>query len=504
MRLRWKLTLSYTLVTAGAILLIEAGLLTVAVFLLTRADTLGSILFPVLQEATADLVPALTRQPPDRDALQAWVTELVQTGDLPRRSGSSLHLNLEPAALEWAVLLDARGRPLAAYPPEQCNHEGPAACWETETEALVQRALNGERRSERLVRRSAEGLDLAIPIWGAQRQLAGVLVLHIAWPTSLREWPREILRTLLPSAAVVTLFAALVGTVFGFFTARGLTRRLAALAQAADAWSQGDFSVQVRDHAPDELGSLARRLNQMAEQLENLLHARQELAALEERNRLARELHDAVKQQVFAAGMQLAAARRYLPHDLPRAQSALGQAEALLQQAQQELTALLRELRPAALQGRGLVAALREYLQEWSQRTGIEADLQVQGQRRLPLEIEQALWRIVQEALANVARHSQARRVQIRLAWEAESIRLSVSDDGRGFVPTAGRGRGLGLTSMAERARGLGGEFHLRSAPGQGTQVTVVLPLAAARPRPPHAATHSTRGSGRSGQSADG
>ncbi len=139
---------------------------------------------------------------------------------------------------------------------------------------------------------------------------AAALVLAIAWPASLREWPGEILRTLVPSAAVVTLFAALVGTVFGFFTARGLVRRLQALIAAAEAWSRGDFSVTVHDTSRDEVGHLARRLNRMAEQLQNLLQARQELAALEERHRLARELHDAVKQQVFAAGMQLAVVRQ--------------------------------------------------------------------------------------------------------------------------------------------------------------------------------------------------
>ncbi len=486
MRLRWKLTLSYTLVTAGAILLVEVVLLAVAAFLLTRADTLSRLLVPVFGDAVLDLSPAFRQQPPDRGALQAWVTELTRTGNIPRQEGRDLELRLDPASLRWALFTDARGAVLAASELAPCAAGQPmAACLPPEAVEVARRALAGERSSAALAQATDQGVYMAVPVPDAAERPVAALVLFIAWPASLREWPGEILRTLLPSAAVVTLFAALVGTVFGFFTARGLGRRLTALAQAADAWSRGDFSTRVRDPAADELGVLARRLNRMAEQLENLLQARQELAALEERNRLARELHDAVKQQVFAAGMQLAAARRHLPHQPLQAQTALEQAEALLRQAQSELTALIRELRPAALQGQGLVPALQEYLDAWSRRTGIRADLHVQGRRHLPLEVEQALFRVAQEALSNVARHSRAQTVVLRLQWEPDAVVLAIQDDGVGFRPEEARGRGMGLTSMAERVQDLGGTLEVHSEPGKGTRVVARIPRPRAAPLAP-------------------
>ncbi|HFC08972.1 MAG TPA: HAMP domain-containing protein [Chloroflexi bacterium] len=478
MRLRWKLTLSYTLVTAGAILLIEIGLLAVAAFLLTRADALPRILVPILSDATAELAPALEATPPHRAALETWLEVLVKEGRLARPDQDGLKLNLNPASLQWAVVTDAQGEFVAAYPQPPCGQgKALAACLPPEALTLTGRALAGERNSGQLSFADEQGLYAAAPITDAAGHTVGVLLLRIAWPASLRQWPREVVGTLLPSAALITLFAALIGTLFGFLTARGLTRRLTALTAAADAWSRGDFSAQVRDPSPDELGALARRLNRMAEQLENLVHSRQALAALEERNRLARDLHDAVKQQVFAAGMQLAAARRLLPQQPEAAQDAVAQADALIRQAQQELTALIQELRPAALQNKGLVATLREHLEAWASQTGIAADFRVQHEQRLPLETAQALLRVAQEALANTARHSRARHVRVRLTWSENAVRLTVEDDGQGFDAAAVQGQGLGLTSMAERVQTLGGHLEVVTRPGGGTRIEATIPL---------------------------
>jgi signal transduction histidine kinase len=140
-----------------------------------------------------------------------------------------------------------------------------------------------------------------------------------------------------------------------------------------------------------------------------------------------------------------------------------------------ELTDLIHELRPAALQDQGLAAALRVYAGDWSQRNGIAAGVQIQGDRALPLETEQALFRIAQEALANVVRHSQAQRVEISLAHDTGSTRLTISDDGHGFEP-GDQHQGLGLRSMQERAELLAGELRIESASGEGTRVSVTCP----------------------------
>ena len=228
---------------------------------------------------------------------------------------------------------------------------------------------------------------------GNSEKLDGALVVKFVQPNALPLLSR-FLFFILFSGTVVTTIAALAGLVFGYLNARGITRRLEKLSVAADRWSLGDFSALAHDTSEDELGQLARQFNRMAEQVQNLLQARQNLATLEERNRLARDLHDSVKQQIFAVGMQLGASRLLLKNDVAAAEVRLNEAQKLVGQAQQELTSLIRELRPMALEGKGLVVALRELATEWSQQTEVVANLSVEGTSQpLPLTVEEALFR---------------------------------------------------------------------------------------------------------------
>jgi NarL family two-component system sensor histidine kinase LiaS len=278
-------------------------------------------------------------------------------------------------------------------------------------------------------------------------------------------------------ALALAVPAAILGMIFGFLTAWGLTRRLGRLARAAQAWSRGDFSVVVKDRSKDEIGQLSRELNAMAVQLENLIQARGELATLEARNRFARDLHDSVKQQVFATSFQVAAARALIEDDTEAADAHLAQADELVRQAQKELNVLIKEMRPAALEGKGLAGALRDYVRDWSQRAEIPAEVHVQGEREAPLQVEQALFRVAQEALANVARHSGANKAEVDLIFTADTLNLRVADDGRGFDPAQDPGEGFGLQSMRERLMRLGGRVEVESAPGEGTRITCVCPL---------------------------
>jgi NarL family two-component system sensor histidine kinase LiaS len=284
------------------------------------------------------------------------------------------------------------------------------------------------------------------------------------------------LNRLQPTTISFLLLAIIVGTLTGLVVTRGLTRRLHTITRVATAWSGGDFQVAIRDTSRDELGRLAQDLNRMAEQVRTLLITQQELAVIEERNRLARDLHDSIKQNVFAAALLIGAARAYLPPDTLPAQTYLADAEALAEQTRQELTALIRELRPARLDDKGLVIALRGYTEDWSRRMGIAVALRVQGERIIALDIEEALFRVAQEALANIARHSGAEHVTIQLAWDGAQVRLTISDDGAGFDVAHAKGRGIGLASMRERMAAHNGTLKISSATG-ATTVEATLPL---------------------------
>ena len=147
--------------------------------------------------------------------------------------------------------------------------------------------------------------------------------------------------------------------------------------------------------------------------------------------------------------MKVGAVKFLLRRDIDAAEGHLNEIEKLVRQAQQELTSLIRELRPVALEGKGLVVALRELATQWAQQTNIVANLSADDVQPLPITIEEALFRIVQEALANVARHSKATLVQITLTTADDTVTLSIIDNGLGFDTTQQGHLGIGLHSDA-------------------------------------------------------
>jgi len=480
-RLRWKLTLSYTLVTVAALVVMEALLFGVLGLLLFVSPFIPRQAARVLQQYAAPQArPFLQGPQPDRAGLTRWLQDAYAQG-VEIGSGQRMTLaTFSGGGRSKLVVVDAQGRFLASMPADLGQSDQPFVDPELpEATALLQTALSGETDPNRLFLHTPDRwIAVAVPVFAEDGRVLGALYFaSLSQQPTRAEFARSVLGVIGLSAVIFTVAAALLGTLFGFFTARGLTRRLSALAGAADAWSRGDFSVVVSDPSDDELGQLARHLNRMAEQLQNLLQTRQQLAAVEERNRLARELHDAVKQQVFAAVMQVGAAREVLEDDPTAAAQHLAEAERLGRQAQEELTALIWELRPAALADKGLATALRAYVAEWSRRTGIRAEVRVQGERATPLAVEQALFRVAQEALANVARHSSAIAVDVHLAWEGAVVTLTVQDNGRGFDVGAAEGKGLGLRSMRERVEALGGTLEVESVPDQGTRLVARCPL---------------------------
>jgi len=199
------------------------------------------------------------------------------------------------------------------------------------------------------------------------------------------------------------------------------------------------------------------------------------MAVADERNRLARELHDSAKQQAFAASAQLGAALALYEQDSAEARVHIMEAERLVGQVRSELNDLILELRPAELQSGGLQGALETYAQSWAQRNDMSVDFQVQGKGILSPESERTLFRITQEALANTARHGQANHVKLCLKYKRDEARLTITDDGRGFDPRV-PSPGLGLRSMRERVQLLDGEIAVHSAPGKGCTIVVSCP----------------------------
>ena len=477
-QLRWKLTLSYTGVTVGALLTVELILLaSTAIFVAVLLNS-GAIQTELINAVSNDYMPPLqfllSQTPPDQDEINNFLDRMGVA--------TSATIPLTFSASDQLFIVGYDGILLGSRSPDLFGSGAIGRPVNLQTlpglAAPVQAALGGEEDVDSLY--TLPGSDgsviMAVPIWDeAHERVLGVLVGVGEFPTV-----KSALSSIIPimgiSFLIFTLIAGIAGTIYGSVAARGLSTRLDRLSVGTLAWSQGDFTQLVEDSSGDEIGQLAYNLNQMAQELDGLLDTRRELVQIEERNRMARDLHDTVKQQAFAASAQISTAKKLLAQNPNKAFENIEEAERLTNALRKELTNLIQELRAPALEGKGLATALQDYSQDWSRQNETELEIRLQGERPLPLEIEQTVFRIVQEALANVARHSNADKVEVELVYSSKELSCTIRDNGCGFDPAQAL-LGFGIRSMQERAKTLGSQLNLESAAGEGTIITLTLKL---------------------------
>ena len=474
--------LSYTGVTIGAILVV--GLIAAVAINFWLDDQLKNTDVPYqMVELAADgyvneLRPMLNQSPPDQENISS-LQERIETAPTLILL-ESVPITITPGDMH-VLVVDSQGvlmgtPTIPAFVDSVVNESFYAQEFPQFSETL-QIALKGQGGPPGYQRTTlSNDIVIVAPVWDlAGEQVLGAIAISFKVPkaTSL---VIDFAETIVLDLFVIILLFGVIGTFFGFLFGRGITSRLDQLADATLAWSQGDFTVYVDDLSGDELGQLAQRLNNMARQLQHLLDTHTQLKVVEERNRLARDLHDSAKQQAFAAAAQISAARKLFPQDPGTAETHIVEAERLINSLRKELTNLIEELRPAALEDKGLAAAIREHAEDWSRQNEIELEVNVQHERQLPLDVEQMIFRIIQEALANIARHSQATSAAIGLAYNQYDITCTISDDGIGFNAQKNP-RGLGIRSMQERAKSLDSAVKIESAPGKGTSISFSVPL---------------------------
>lgn len=486
-RLQWKLTLSYAVVTAGTVIVLTVLMIGILAFFETQNSTRTFDSYYWSKTGFQDNIPYLLDDP---QALQTWLERVQQTGF----ASSDFQGFTVRETLDYANTLVTEDHPIyvldpdlnliAAAPPARPSQIGkPFKARETfgfSMESILDAALIGDKNYYAQSIAAPDGtLLVAFPLRKSDDEpVVAIALYHLkpvtfATPTNLELYQTFFLMVLLIMFAV----ALPVGAVFGWLATRGLRKRLVNLSAASQAWSKGDFSVTPRDKSGDEIGELTRNLNGMAEQLQALIHTNDELARLEERNRLARDLHDTVKQQTYATRMQLTAAKNMLATDPKAATDYIETALNLNRETQQELKLIIDELRPAALQGKGLAQAMQEYAARWQEHTGIQVETSVSGDRSLPLDVEQALYRVLQEALSNIARHSEADRVGLSLNLTPDQATLIVADNGRGFDQDSVPASSYGLTGMKGRLSEAGGTLNVESTISVGTTVTAEVQL---------------------------
>ena len=424
--IRWKLTLSYFLVTIAALIVVEIVVLAgINQFIANRARKTPDELFRELKSGSFFQLGQkyLSQDPPDIDGLKSFLSQVdIEDVEIRAIQIGDFLLNVSSSDVLYVMYTDANGRLIESFPEDYfTNPENGKPLDITEIRGMtdpLRAAQLGMQNVDRLIYQQSDDVMVgAIPIFHQQQtgRVVGVLAfVHRSHIQEIMDW-QNIARQVTISLVFITLFTGVLGTIFGFFTARSLVSRLKKLARTAKAWSQGNLSIHSTDPISDELGQLSNGLNHMATQLNNLLEERQEISALEERNRLARELHDSVKQQAFAASAQLAAAHAAYFDNPAEAIFYIREAEGLVDDIRQELSSLIRKLHPYPEQRKGLRHAIADYARDCSHQSDIQIDVNIRGDCEMDFETEQTLFRIIQGAISNVIRHSQANHACIEL-----------------------------------------------------------------------------------------
>jgi two-component system sensor histidine kinase UhpB len=270
---------------------------------------------------------------------------------------------------------------------------------------------------------------------------------------------------------------------------RLVTKKVAKFVEAARRFGQGDFAQRIIFQADDEFKRLAQSFNQMAGKLEKKIEQERKYisriidAQESERKRISRELHDELGQALTAIKYNLEIIERDLPENLSEGKERLKEVESLSSQMLVQLRRLSHDLRPPILDDLGLLPTLRWYIESYGKRWKIKTHYESTGfHQKLNPELETALYRVIQEALTNVAKHARADDVHIHLGCTDSAIIVTITDNGMGFDPQEvsaleTQKRGYGIIGMQERISSFGGRIDIRSRRGAGTQITIEIPL---------------------------
>ncbi len=430
----------YLLISLPTLLVVEAIVLTMEFREFSRATEQGSLLRSLDAEVVRLQSLSANQAEPSDQVLARELDSWILGMERPRPGGESqTYVVLELSDQPFAALLQGLDGQLLV-------HNTNAAHWRMES-TLAHSIAGSVNRAQEVAR--SDGAQwmrrYAAPLRAQTGEVSALLVLEVRLPQPWRkllfkvsyEWPLLI--------AYLLVFS--IGT-FLFFN-RWVSGRLNRIAAAADAWRHGEFNVSIDDRAADELGLLSHRLDRMANDLRELVHARAEVAMLNERARLARDLHDTVKQKAFALSLQIATARARTP-DLPGdSLPALEESGKLAEEIQRELVVILDELREEEMSLR-FREELNMRIQAWSRRSTVAVEVNLEAAERVALSHRASLVRLLDEALANVLRHSGATTARVLLVAQGGRVILDIADNGRGLA--AGRHEGMGLGNMRSRA----------------------------------------------------
>lgn len=342
--------------------------------------------------------------------------------------------------------------------------------------------MKKRKPADLIVRSMSEGILLAFLLL-----IIIIYVLYTSGHLSIAlSWP-----SLLQTGAALCVPVIVVGSLYGLYHALRLKMRLDKLRDTLLMWEKGNWSQAAPQWGNDEWSRLGEQIDRIGKKWEDQISSLQRLstnnaqlaeqaritAIIEERQRLARELHDAVSQQLFAISMTATAVGRTFDNNPARAKRQVELIEEMSSVAQSEMRALLLHLRPVYLEGKRLSQGLQELIRELQAKIPMEITLDMDDDLRLLKGVENHIFRIVQESLSNTLRHAKAEKMEIRIIQKIDSVRVTLKDDGIGFELNETKQASYGLSTMRERTNELGGTIQYITAPGKGTRIEIVIPI---------------------------
>jgi signal transduction histidine kinase len=405
--------------------------------------------------------------------LAARATDPILLNDLLRLHDLLDETLANNPSVRYAFLLDSHGQVIAS------TFEGGFPL-----DLLSLNLADGHEHHHTILIQTDEGLiwDTAVPILDGKVGTARIGLSDASMQLALSTLTAQFLLTI--------LLVSVTGILVAVFLTWILTRPILSLVHATQEVAKGNFSPRVKRWANDEIGELAVAFNAMTEELAHTDELRRERESLrrqllekvistqeDERRRIARELHDSTSQNLTSLIVGLRMMETHCAQCA--AQSKASDLREVASHTLDEVHDLSMRLRPRVLDDLGLAAAIERLSSEWQARHKIPVDVEIRISERLPGEVETAIYRIVQEALTNIARHAYAKTASILIERRNDIVRAIIEDDGVGFDINTDHGeRHLGLLGMRERAELLDGKLTIESSPEHGTSIFIEIPLA--------------------------
>lgn len=477
MRLQTQLTFSHLAVTAISLIILLIGLLAgYAIYL--RSDLSAAWAGDAAYFYAFDLANA--------DSLEAYV------------DSQFLPISAEPNLDQWLVVTDRIGSVIATNYPERFPQD--SKLLDTAPKGLSRRNLFDPAiqfgidwyENNNIVFFNTNGRHIGLaPLTDKAGQWTG-WVYYYGGDEDIALSQQQLAYDALRASAGVGVIALFISGLMGFWLAGRFGRKLTVLTQTSAAFAAGQFDQRVAIIGEDEISRVGTQFNRMADTIADqmgdlrqladdnarLAAGAEGLARLEERNHLARELHDAVKQQLFGLNLTLGSIQPLLTSKPAIAQQRIEQVIGQTQQIQLELDHIIKQLRPVSLTDQGLVAAVQALADQWALQTDIPVRVTAQQQRPLPIEFEQPIYRLIQEALQNIGKHAEAETVSLVLTYTKSAIKVEIMDDGVGFrLDSAETHAGHGLKNMHDRITQLNGTLTIDTQPNQGCHISAEIPV---------------------------